>query len=214
MEISRFTAIGIYHNESTKASSYEKESKFGGMISCIDTKDRPRLLITTEPIYTTAIEAKDVMQGIIDTIRNGEDPINIKTIETIIIREVEQLKEIGLSLRESAFKKAVPEKPVYSKTKEEAFNRTKDIDVKKELIESGLMKVLYYNDNYYTVVMTYDVFSEPNTYHLSMSLNSTGDVSKVDDETAKFFADNLLGEDCTEKPDESPFGTIRNFLGI
>ncbi len=130
-------------------------------------------------------------------------------INPITIKNAEQLKEIGILLKENALKNQIIEKPVYSKTKKEAFERSKGTG--QELLEKGIVQVLYYNEQYYTVVMTHDNYSAVHNYHLSMSLTLPGIVAVIDDATAEFFANNILGKNCVEKPDESPFGTIRNY---
>lgn len=133
-------------------------------------------------------------------------------IKVIEIENTEQLQEIGKKLKEAAFKDANFFPPQYSKTKEEAYERAKDATISEEI-----RRLLFYKGNYYSVVMTYDSFLRIPTYHLSMSCIKEDKntlfplVTKVDDETAKFLATNLLGN-YTEHPDETPFQTIRHFL--
>jgi len=75
MGISRLTASAIFHNETTHVLYGEINGKFAGSIWCIDAKERPRFLLSSEPIYDTAEKATEAMQSVIDEIRAGKDPM-------------------------------------------------------------------------------------------------------------------------------------------
>ena len=76
MGISLLTALAIKNNPDIYVEAGKgKNGKWAGFISCIDAKERPRLLVSTEPIYKNSKLAQQAMNDVIADIKvNKEIP--------------------------------------------------------------------------------------------------------------------------------------------
>jgi hypothetical protein len=75
--VSRITAWAIRENPdvTTHAGQHIKNKKWAGFVECIDARDIPRILISTEPIFDTDVEAKAAVDKVVAEIRAAGDSL-------------------------------------------------------------------------------------------------------------------------------------------
>lgn len=72
--ISRITALAIQHNPDLTicAALDEASNKWLGFLHIIDAKERPRIILSTEPQFDSEASAKQYLNEIVDSVKKSD----------------------------------------------------------------------------------------------------------------------------------------------
>ena len=98
----------------------------------------------------------------------------------------------------------------YSKTEEEAFERTKKMFTTGNVPHSA---AILYKENVYSIVLTCEAYDKEELWHLSVGKANPmgGPPERMDDETCKFVTEAFFQGTVEECPPEGVFKNVRHF---